>query len=90
MSVLRRGKRYNWQDSNLSMFGSDVEKAAKMTGKNDPAWRGVGTQEGLQIWRIVNFEVTHWPVQHYGYFYNGDSYIVLNTFVSRIEWSSWS
>ncbi|XP_072045734.1 LOW QUALITY PROTEIN: gelsolin-like protein 2 [Amphiura filiformis] len=26
------------------------------------------------------FEVTHWPVEHYGYFYNGDSYIVLNTF----------
>merc|ERR1712136_343028 len=35
---------------------------------------------GLQIWRIVKFQVTHWEKSEYGSFYNGDSYIILNTY----------
>lgn len=32
----------------------------------------------MQVWRIVKFKVTEWPVSDYGKFYNGDSYIILN------------
>ena len=34
----------------------------------------------MQIWRIVKFKVTHWPKEDYGKFYDGDSYIILNTY----------
>lgn len=74
-------KKYHWKDSNLAMFGSEIERSAKTkTGKSEPAWEGTGTAPGLQIWRIVKLKVEHWPVEKYGYFYNGDTYIVLNTF----------
>ena len=29
MSGLRKGKKYNWKDSNLALFGSDTEKNIK-------------------------------------------------------------
>lgn len=74
-------KKYHWQNSNLAMFGTDIEKSAKKTGQSEPAWQGAGTRVGLQVWRIVSMKVTHWPVEQYGYFYNGDTYIVLNTFM---------
>jgi len=35
---------------------------------------------GLKIWRIEKFQVKEWPADHYGEFYSGDSYIVLNTY----------
>jgi len=34
---------------------------------------------GLEIWRIEKFHVKPWPKDHYGQFFSGDSYIVLNT-----------
>jgi len=37
-------------------------------------------KEGIQIWRIEKFKVVKWPSNHYGEFYQGDSYIVLNTY----------
>lgn len=81
MSGLVKPKKYDWKDSNLAMFGSDTEKEVKKSAaETEPAWEGAGQEEGLQIWRIVNFEVTHWPKDQYGKFYSGDSYIVLNTY----------
>ncbi|XP_053395012.1 gelsolin-like protein 2 isoform X2 [Mercenaria mercenaria] len=46
----------------------------------EPGWKNAGTQPGLQIWKIVNFTVTEWPKEDYGKFYNGDSYIILNSY----------
>ncbi|GFR74010.1 gelsolin [Elysia marginata] len=46
----------------------------------EPAWQGAGQAVGLQIWRIVNFKVEFWPKEDYGRFYEGDSYIILNTY----------
>jgi len=81
MSGLVKPKKYDWKDSNLAMFGSDTEKEVKKeAAESEPAWEGAGQEEGLQIWRIVNFEVTSWPKEDYGKFYSGDSYIVLNTY----------
>jgi len=54
----------------------------------DPAFEGAGQSEGLQIWRIENFEVVAYPPEKYGQFYEGDSYIVLYTEIkgSRTNW----
>ncbi|XP_049444451.1 scinderin like a [Epinephelus fuscoguttatus] len=38
-----------------------------------------GKKPGLQVWRIENMELAPIPVELYGSFYNGDSYIVLHT-----------
>jgi gelsolin len=81
MSGLVKPKEYNWKDSNLALFGSDTEKQVKKeSAQSEPAWRNAGKNVGLQIWRIVNFKVVAWPSSQYGQFFNGDSYIVLNTY----------
>ncbi|XP_060552733.1 gelsolin-like protein 2 [Ruditapes philippinarum] len=81
MSGLRKAKKYDWKDSNLALFGSDTEKNIKKeSAATEPAWQKAGQEVGIQIWRIVNFKVTQWPKEDYGKFYNGDSYIILNTY----------
>lgn len=84
MTGLVKPKSYDWKDSNLALFGSDVEKNVKKdSAKQEPAWQNAGKSVGLQIWRIVNFKVTTWPKEDYGKFFNGDSYIILNTYKSN-------
>ncbi|BFZ10951.1 hypothetical protein BsWGS_13990 [Bradybaena similaris] len=81
MSGLIKQKQYDWKDSNLALFGSDQERNVKKeSALSEPAWRNAGQKVGLQIWRIMNFKVTHIPTEDYGKFYDGDSYIVLNTY----------
>lgn len=78
---MQKAKEYDWKDSNMALFGSDTEKKVKKeSAETEPAWKEAGSKEGLQIWRIVKFKVTHWPKEQYGEFYNGDSYIILNTY----------
>ena len=79
-----KAKKYNWKDSNLALFGSDTEKQVKKdAAKTEMAWKGAGEKPGLQVWRIVKFKVVHWPKDDYGKFFNGDSYIILRTYVSH-------
>lgn len=79
--ALRKQKQYDWKDSNLALFGSDTEKQVKKeSAATEPAWKNAGQKVGIQIWRIVNFKVTTWPKDDYGKFYDGDSYIILNTY----------
>jgi len=76
-----KGKGYDWTDSNMALFGSDEEKKVKKdAGALEPAWENAGKEVGLQIWRIVKFEVKDWDKEQYGEFYSGDSYIILNTY----------
>ena len=78
---LVKAKKYDWKDSNLALFGSDTEKKVKKdAAATETAWQGAGQAPGLKIWRIVKFKVTDWPKEDYGEFYNGDSYIILNTY----------
>uniref|UniRef100_K1PYK2 Severin n=1 Tax=Magallana gigas TaxID=29159 RepID=K1PYK2_MAGGI len=53
-----------------------IESAASC----ERAWKTAGLKPGIQIWRIVNFKATSWPEEDYGTFFDGDSYIVLNTY----------
>ncbi|EDO49235.1 predicted protein [Nematostella vectensis] len=81
MSGLRKQKQPEWKDTNLALFGSDIEKNVKReAAATEIAWKNAGTREGLQIWRIEKFKVKVWSREDYGSFYDGDSYIILNTY----------
>jgi len=81
MSGLRKAKKYDWKDSNMALVGSDDDRRVKKeSAMTEPAWKNAGQKVGLQVWRIESFKVKHWPKEDYGRFYNGDSYIVLNTY----------
>ncbi|KAF5772063.1 putative villin/Gelsolin, ADF-H/Gelsolin-like domain superfamily [Helianthus annuus] len=45
----------------------------------EPAFQGVGSKPGVEIWRIENFKPVPLPKADYGKFYSGDSYVVLQT-----------
>ena len=84
MAGLQKAKKYDWKDSNMALFGSDVDKQVKKeSAGHELAWRNAGQKPGIQIWRIVKFKVTTWAKDDYGSFYNGDSYIILNTYKEK-------
>lgn len=86
MAGLRTQKQYDWKDSNLALFGSDTEREVKKeAASHEKAWQGVGKEVGLKIWRIEKFKVKEWPKKDYGLFYDGDSYIILNTYLEENE-----
>jgi len=65
----------------MAKFGTDEDrKVKKLSAETEPAWNKAGDDVGLQIWRIVKFKVEHWDKEQYGEFFNGDSYILLNTY----------
>lgn len=77
------------KDSNLALIGSPLDRAIKKsTAESEWNWEGAGTSAGIQIWRVENardehgnpnFGINKWPENRNGEFYNGDSYIVLQT-----------
>ena len=80
-TAMQKAKEYDWKDSNMALFGSDVEKnVKKASAETEKAWENAGAKVGLQVWRINNFQVEHWPKEGYGKFFDGDSYIILNTY----------
>ncbi|XP_078346658.1 gelsolin-like protein 1 isoform X1 [Oculina patagonica] len=81
MAGLVKAKKFDWKDTNMALFGSDTEKnVKKSSAMTEKAWKGAGQKVGIKIWRIVKFKVTDWPVEDYGTFYEGDSYIILRTY----------
>lgn len=79
-------KKYDWKDSNMAMFGSDLDKSVKKeAAQGEPAWAGSGEKVGLEIFRVVKFKIQKWPIEDYGKFYAGDSYIILNTYKNPDE-----
>jgi len=70
-----------FEDSNIALIGSDADKKARKDASNfEEAWKDAGKKVGIQIWRIVQFKVAPYDPKQYGSFYDGDSYIVLNTY----------
>ena len=77
------------EESNLAHIGSDEDKAAReAAARCEVNWEGVGSEVGLEIWRVENardendnpkFGIKPWPKSKYGQFHRGDSYIVLQT-----------
>ncbi len=83
-------KQAKLEDSNIAGIGSKENRALrKAAAGTDPQFKGAGQVVGLEVWRVENrrsksdtpeFGVKRWPVEDYGKFYGGDSYIVLNTY----------
>ncbi len=76
-------KQYDIKDSNLEFIGTDIDHRVKYnSAATEPAWNNgrIGVTEGLYIWRIEDFEVVPWPSNRIGQFYDGDSYIVLQSY----------
>mmetsp|Transcript_93055 Transcript_93055/g.259249 ORF Transcript_93055/g.259249 Transcript_93055/m.259249 type:complete len:390 (+) Transcript_93055:61-1230(+) len=68
------------KDSNCAAIGSEEDKAArKRAAQSEPQWQSAGKKVGVEVWRIEDFKVVPWPKKRQGEFYQGDSYIVLNT-----------
>lgn len=67
-------------ESNCAEIGTEADKAArKAAAAGEPAWAGLGEEEGLKIFRIENFKVVPVPEPMYGSFFSGDSYIIFHT-----------
>lgn len=83
---MNKDRKVDWQDTNMALFGSDIEKKCKAAAADgEPQWVGAGVKVGIQIWRIEQFKVRPWPKNKYGKFHRGDSYIILNTYVKNPE-----
>lgn len=81
MTGLVKPRKIDFKDTNLALFGSDVERNVKKSAAmEEKAWKGCGKRVGLKIWRIEKFKVVEWPSEDYGSFYEGDSYIILRTY----------
>lgn len=71
------------EDTNIWLIGSDIDHKVKYnSAATEPAWNNgaIGTEPGLNVWRIENFHVVPWPKELYGQFYDGDSFIVLHSY----------
>jgi gelsolin len=80
---MQKATEYDWKDSNMALFGSDIEKNVKKeSAETEPAWNGSGKKVGVEVWRINQFKVERWPKEDNGSFFDGDSYIILNTYKS--------
>jgi hypothetical protein len=56
----------------------------------DPSYKGVGQKVGLEIWRVEALKVVKKAANdecYQGKFWNGDSYIILQTKVRVWEWN---
>lgn len=81
---MSKEEQVKWQESNVALIGTqdDLEQRIK-AAKTEKEWEGAGTKVGIQIWRIEQFQVKPWPIERYGEFYQGDSYIILHTYKSN-------
>jgi gelsolin len=73
--VLKKVDMKKINEDKVAKFG--VQKHKNCAEK---AFESAGFTQGLLIWRIENFLVQPWPEKEYGNFFEGDSYIVLNTY----------
>ena len=53
----------------------------------DDEFKDVEKTVGLCIWRIEDFKLIRVPVEQYGSFYEGDSYLILNVNQSSGKYS---
>jgi hypothetical protein len=77
------------EDSNVALMNSDLAKSVREAAAQfEPEWEGAGKQVGIEIWRSENLGVKRWEKKEYGKFFDGDSYIVLNTYKVRTNMTS--
>eukprot|EP00211_Chloroparvula_japonica_P005467 CAMPEP_0119151506 /NCGR_PEP_ID=MMETSP1310-20130426/46423_1 /TAXON_ID=464262 /ORGANISM="Genus nov. species nov., Strain RCC2339" /LENGTH=356 /DNA_ID=CAMNT_0007143785 /DNA_START=45 /DNA_END=1111 /DNA_ORIENTATION=+ len=78
--VEKKRKVVNLDWSNIAGIGSDLDRRIrKAAADTEEAWREVGKESGVQVWRVEKFQIVPWPKEEYGKFYEGDSYVILRT-----------
>ncbi len=76
MSKPKKEPKFNIADTNLALFGTEIEKKCKEAAAgHEPAWQACGKGPATTVWRIEKFNVVAWAKP--GVFHKGDSYIVL-------------
>jgi len=76
-----KAKKYNLADTNIANLGSKLEHNVKAAAASkEKQWANAGSQLGLLVWRIIDFQVVPVPENQYGQFYEKDAYIVLRTY----------
>jgi len=72
-------------DTNMENYGGKEHRAKqKAIAMNQKEWKDAGKEVGIEVWRIEKFKVV--PQKEFNSeFYNGDSYIVLNTYEEENE-----
>jgi len=82
---------YKVEGSNVELIGTDIDHKVKYgSAETEPAWRGAGIQAGILIWRVEDWEIVPWPKQKYGTFFDGDSFIILNSYKASPDVTSLS
>jgi len=67
-------------DTNMENYGGKEHRAKqKALAQNQKEWKHAGEEPGVEVWRIMKFKVIK-QKDFNGEFYNGDSYIILNTY----------
>ena len=81
-----RSSAVDWWESNVALIGTEENRSLrKRAAETEPAWftgpngARCGSEPGVEVWRIEQFKVVPWKKEEYGHFYNGDSYIILDT-----------
>ncbi len=81
---MRKQQEYKIADTNLALFGTQLEKDVKLAAAlSDSEWKAMHDAPpaiGFHVWRIEKFAVKKWPKEKFGQFHTGDSYIVLHTY----------
>jgi gelsolin len=63
----------------IDQLSEEMEsKINLLATEKEIVFQKAGKQQGIQIWRIEKAEVKQWPIDLFGKFFQGDSYIVLN------------
>lgn len=71
-------------DSNMANYGSkEHRELRRKAAEAETAWKEITQEPGLLVWRIEKFKVKKWPKSKYGQFHEGDSYIILNTYLDE-------
>jgi len=84
MSGLVKQEQPKLEDTNMALYGSKVmTDLKKQAAGTEVAWKDAGKAVGIQVWRIEQFKVHAWPKDQYGTFFNGDAYIVLETYKGK-------
>lgn len=79
-AVAEERSKLKFEDTNMANFGTELEyKLKKDVSEKEEAWKGTRDTVGLRIWRVEKFKIVDLDKKYYGKFYDGDSYIILNT-----------
>lgn len=80
MSGLKKGKKYDWKDSNMALVGSKEDKQQrKKVADAEVMWGQTDSDKPCTVvFRINKFKIELVPKAEQGTFYEGDSYIIFH------------